>query len=61
MRYSLLLAICLVALGCSAADEAANEATQATLGSADLANEVVGQGTAKVKEDQKTADDSEAK
>jgi hypothetical protein len=61
VRYSLLLAICLVALGCSAADQAANEATQATLGSADRAKEVAGEATAKVKEDQKTLDDSEAK
>ncbi len=61
MGYSLLLAICLVALGYSAADEAANEATGATLGSADRAKEVAGQATAKVKEDQKTLDDSEAK
>jgi len=61
VRYSLLLAICLVALGCSAADEAANEATEATVGSADRAKEVAGQATAKVKEDQKILDDSEAK
>jgi hypothetical protein len=61
VKCALIVLASLMALGCGAADQAANDATQATLGSADRAKEVAGQASAKVKEDQKTLDESEAK
>lgn len=61
MKSAFLVLVSLMALGCGAADQAANDATQATLGSADRAKDVAGQASAKAKEDQKTLDESEAR
>lgn len=61
VKYAFLAVVSLLVLGCGAADQAANDATQATVGSADRAKEVAGQASANVKEGQKTLDESEAK
>ncbi|MEI7577090.1 MAG: hypothetical protein WCK51_09360 [Armatimonadota bacterium] len=61
MKSAFLVLVSLMALGCGAGDQAANEATRATFGSADRAKDVAGQASANVKEGQKTLDESEAR
>ena len=61
MKNSLLVVLALLAVGCGAADQAANEATQATVGSVDKAKDAAAKATANVNAGEKTLAESESK
>jgi hypothetical protein len=61
VRTSLLLLVALCSFGCGAADQAANDETQATVGSVDKARDAAGKASANVNAGEKTLAESEGK
>ena len=61
MKNSLPIVLALLAFGCGTADQAANEATQATVGSVDKAKDAAAKATANVNAGEKTLAESESK
>lgn len=61
VKYAVLFVLALSVVGCGAADQAANEATQATVGSVDKAKETAAAESARVNAGEKTLEESESK